>query len=322
MNDPDTFTVDVEEMRLWLQAHKETSGLSWPQLQNASGIPSGTLGPFMSGSYPGDKQAVAKRVYRYKQLVDSQAAHAVGLPEAPGFVETETSRRIRALLITAHRGRMTMAATGPGTSKTLTARNYAASVPNVWIATMQPVTKTLNAMVGEVQRAVGGTSQRGWSRVLSEEVATAVIGKSGLLVIDEANHLDFEALEQLRSWHDTTGVGVCLLGNEELYQRIRGGVASHAFARLNSRIAASHVQDLPTEGDIHDILDAWRIGDPAQRRLLTSIGSTAGYGGLREITMIIENAALLASHEGRGLSLDDLKDAQSMRASKSIRVAA
>lgn len=321
MTDPDNITVDVEEMRAWLVGYKEESGQSWGELSRASGIPHGTLSPWVSNDYRGNAETVAKRVFRFRQLVQKQAEHTAGLQEAPDFVETETANRIRTLLIMAHRGRITVGATGPGTGKTLTARQYANSVSNVWIATMEPATKTLAAMIAKVQRAIGGSGPRGWVAQMSDNVISAVRAKRGLLVIDEANHLTFPALEQLRAWHDETGVGVCLLGNEELHQRIRGAGASHAFARLDSRIAASHVQDLPTTHDIEDFLDAWKITDPGHRRMLTTIGSTAGYGGLREIAMIVDNALILARDEARPLSLADLKDAQSMRSSRSIRTA-
>lgn len=326
MNHPDEFPVDVKEMREWLIAHKQDRDLSWSVLARASGIPAGTISPFVADNYKGDVEKIAKRVFMYRQLVESQEERAEGLPIAPEFIKTPTAMRLHGLLVLAQRGRITVAATGPGTSKTFTIENYEASVANVWIATMSPTTKTLAAMIGEVLRAVGGDNKQGWVRQMSAQVRNTVAGRGGLIVVDEAGHLEDDALEELRSWHDLTGVGICLLGNEELIMRIRGGPKRHRFARLNSRISMSLLQDLPLEEDIEMYLDAWSISNPAMRAMLKKIGMSPGAGGLREIKQIIENACIIVQEDilggapDRALSLTDLREAHSTRASRYIRI--
>lgn len=327
MNNPDETPIDVVEMRQWLADQKASTNpktgklWSWSELAKGSGIPSGTLSLFVTSKYEGRNDNVAKNIFKYRQLLASQAERGEGIPAEPGFISTPTATRIRALMIMAHRGRITMGCTGPGTGKTMEMREYQASISNVWVATMEPVTHKLTPMVRSVLRAVGGSAS-GSTAWMSEQVKSLVTGRSGLLVIDEANNLDLESLEQLRSWHDATGVGLCLLGNEELWQLIRGGKKHHAFARLNSRISASHLQDLPMEDDIKLYLDAWQILDPAMCRLLTAIGLTPGAGGLREIRQIIESASMFAADDGHALSLGHLREAQSTRATRFIRVAA
>lgn len=320
MNNPEDIVVDVDEQVQWLNAHKDTTGYSWSVLAAKSGIPKGTLSQIATGGYAGSKQNAAERIYRYRQLVESQAERAIVLPEAPKYIDTPTSRRIRSLLISAQRGRITVAGTGPGTGKTLTMREYQASVANVWVATMEPTTRSLATMISAVMKAVGGVHSRGYGSQMSALVRDAVAGRGGLLVIDEANHCDLDSLEQLRAWHDATGVGICLLGNEELITRIRSGSSRHAFGRLNSRINMSHVQDLPLADDIDAYLDAWNIEDAAMRKMLHTIGLTPGAGGLREISQIIENASILACEDEQPLSLGHLREATSTRSTRYIRI--
>lgn len=319
MHNPENIVVDIGEQREWLRAHKDAKGLSYSQLALQMGMKAGTISQFVLGIYPGRNDLLAEKVFKFRQLLSSQADRAVGLIEAPDYFETPTSSRIHSLLIVAHMGRITVGATGPGTGKTIAAREYAASVSNVWFATMRQTTKSVNAMVIEVLRAVGVAAKGGWGSQLSQLVADSVGGRRGLLIIDEANHLSWEALEEIRAWHDATGVGVCLLGNEELLMRIQGGPRRDAFARLNSRIAQSHIQNLPIEGDVEAFCDAWQIVEPAQRALLTRIALTPGAGGLRECKQIIEQASLLAGQDDQPLSLGHLKEAQSTRATKHIR---
>lgn len=320
MNNADTFPVDVEEMRDWMNAHKSAKGISWAQLGAISGISTGTLSPFCTGSYGGNHETIARRIYKYRQTLVSQAERTDGVPLAPGYFETPTSRRLTGLLVWAHRGRMTLAATGPGTGKTMTIAEYQASASNVWVATMDESTKSLNAMTKRVLRALSVTTTNGgWVSQNAQLVADAVAGRRGLLVIDEANHLTLEALEQIRAWHDATGVGVCLLGNEELMMRIEGGPRRDAFARLNSRIAMRLLQHSPVAEDVHAFCDAWTITDDGMRAMLERIALTPGSGGLRECQQIIEQASLLAVAEEQPLSLAYLRDAQSQRATRFIR---
>lgn len=319
MNNPDDFPVDIEEMREWAMAERQARNLSWTQFSAVTGLAVSTLSLFCTNKYAGNQERIARQLFRHRQLQQSQSERSIGVPIEPGYFETPTSLRIRALLVVAQMGRITLGATGPGTGKTMTTRHYQSSVSNCWVATMKPTTRTVNAMIGEVMRAVGGTSKMGWTRQLSNQVADMVSGKRGVIVIDEANNLELDAIEEIRSWHDATGVGVCLLGNEELLMRIEGGPRRDAYARLNSRIAQRHIQTLPLEGDIEAFCEAWGIGDPACRRMLGQTAMTPGAGGLREMKQIVESASMLAEEEGQTLGLSHLRDAQSTRATRHLR---
>lgn len=320
MNNAENFPVDIDSEIAWLRDHKAALGISWKTLGERVGRAGGTLSTFISGHYAGNKEEVARGVFRYRQMLESQAENGDGVPSKPGYFETPTSRRLIGLLIWAHRGRMTLAATAPGMGKSVTIAEYRASASNVWVATMEESTKSPNAMMYAVLRALGVTAKGGWGSQLSQLVKDAVRGRQGLLVIDEANHLTYEALEQLRAWHDATGVGICLMGNEELLMRIEGGRRRDAYARLNSRIAQRHLAVVPEAGDVAAFCDAWGIDDEGMRALLKRIALTPGAGGLRECEQIIEQASLLAVEDNRALNLSDLRDAQSQRATRHILV--
>lgn len=319
MNNPDNTAIDIDEQREWINAEKARRGLSWSALADLAGLPAGTLSTFATGSYQGRQDRVARDIFKYRQLIESQAERAVGLIERPDYFETETSRRLHGLMVIAHSGRITLGATGPGTGKTITVENYAASVSNVWVATMEPSTKTLTAMILSVLRAIGARATGGSKDQLSQQVIDLTRFKHGLLIVDEANNLSLEQLEQIRAWHDRTGVGICFFGNEELDQRIQSGAHRHAFGRLNSRIASRHIQNVPTQADVEVFCDAYRLDDSASRQLLRNIALTPGAGGLRECRQIVEQASLLASDDNRPLSFGDLRDAQSTRATRNVR---
>ena len=313
--------VDVEEMRLWLIGYRELSDppIPWSQLHRETGIPAGTLQPFCAGTYQGDNEDKARKVFRFRQSVEQQSARQKSLPRDPGYFETQTSRRILELLEIAHMGRITICGAGPGTGKTVTVREYKERAQPVWVATMKPSAVRLNPMILAVHKALGLEPRRMPAAEASNVVIERVRARRGLLVIDEANFLSIEGIEEIRNWHDETGVGVCLLGNEELLARIETGRHRDQFARLNRRIANRHAQRLPTREDVRVFCDAWGINQPDIRHYLEKIALTPDSGGLGECQQLIEAGSMLAAADDRGLSLADLRDAQATRATRWIK---
>lgn len=313
--------VDVEEMRMWLNGYRNMAEppIPWKQLGIETEIPAGTLQPFAAGKYEGDNLKIARKLFQFRQSVEQQAIRQKSLPTNPGFFKTDTSDRLMMLLEVAHMGRITVGATGPGTGKTMTVREYGESAQPVWIATMKPSCSKLNAMILEVHKALGLEPRRITSAEASRIVLERVRGRKGLLVIDEANYLTIESIEEIRSWHDETGVGICLLGNEELLARIETGRHRDQFARLNRRIAMRHTQRVPVRADVRAFCDAWGIEQPDIRTYLEKIALTPDSGGLGECQQLIESGSMLAAADDRGLSLSDLREAQMYRATKWIR---
>jgi len=315
-----TIPIDVEEMRLWALDYREQHSppLSWAKFAKECGIPEGTLQPFVKGNYNGDNEDKARSMFRFRQSVEARRERQLTIPTDPGHFETETSLRIRSLLSIAHMGRITVAATGPGTGKTMTAEDYAERAQPVWYACMSRSTRRLNAMMAAVLAALDIQIKYASGNIASRAVQARVKGRRGLLIIDEAQHCEWESLEEIRHWHDKTGVGICLMGNEELLSRIESGRHADAFGRLNSRIAMRHIQRLPLPADVEAFCEAWQLREPGIKTYLERIALTPGSGGLRECKMIVEAGCMLASADDRGLSLADLRDAQSTRATRWI----
>lgn len=322
MNNPDDMPIDVEEMIDWLRSHKEATGISWPSLHKASGIGTSTLSAICNSTYNGDLDAQARKIFRYRQKVESQKVRSRAALAPIPFVETPTAKRVQFLLEIAHMGRITVGAMGPGTGKSRTAEHYAASMQPTWMSTMLPSTKRVASMVGHVMQSMGLVARHSWTHARSTQVVDHVRGRGGLIIIDEANHLDVESLEELRSWHDVTGVGVCLLGNEELMMRIRGGANRHAYARLASRIANYLIQDMPVAADVETYLDALDIIEPDMRRPLVQVGTSPGHGGLREVRQILESANMLAIGSDETLGVEHIRAAMGNRATTIVRRAA
>ena len=295
MNDPTNLPISFEEMLEWLLAYRERKALSWPQLASRMNQKHGTISSWPTPKFQGNRDNAAKIIYSFKQMIESQEAReAVALEEAP-FILTRTAEGLIFLGEHALRGKMTAAAMGSGTGKTKVAEHLKASMPDtVFLVKLSKTDKTPAALITRIQRAMKLPVSHGWTAQRFNQIEAYVNGRKLLLIVDEANHLDLDGMETLRALHDNAGLGIFLLGNEELEQRIRGGARGHAYARLNSRIRPFHVQDLPFEEDITAFLDAHRVDDPAMVRMLMAVGLDPAQGGLRGIWNVLEDANLRA----------------------------
>ncbi len=323
MHDPANIPLSFEDMREWLLNYRRDHGLSWPALGREMNVPHGSISPINAPTWAGNKQRMAEVIFAFKQKVASQEARAKVALSRPDFIETKTAQAIQFLMEWAQGGRITVGALGPGCGKTMTAEHYKASIGGtVWYASMRQSTRTVTAMIAQIMPALGINNHSHWASQRSTQIENFVRGKKGLLIVDEANNLEWSALEELRAWHDNAGLGICLLGNEELVERIRGGARGHAYARLNSRIALCHVQDLPLDEDAEAYLDAMGVDDPALRNPLKEAALSPGHGGLRELYQILETANMLAIMAERPLELVHVRQAIGSRTTKVLRRAA
>jgi DNA transposition AAA+ family ATPase len=130
---------------------------------------------------------------------------------------------------------------------------------------------------------------------LARAVRRRLVGTEGLIVIDEADHLDYPTLEELRILQEEVGIGLVLVGNNKIYTQLTGGRRNEDFARLFSRIAKRRGIHKTKQNDVKAIADAWAITGQGERDLLQQISERPG--GLRLLTKALKLAALYAKDE-------------------------
>lgn len=299
----------IEAERLWIIAHKQETGMTWPQLYAATGL-SSALSAWAGGSYSGNCERLAEAVIAYRERMAKIAEIDLKAVDAPSFFETPTTRRIKALLQIAQRGRMVLIGGAPGTSKSEAIRDYRAADPNcVWIVTLSPTSSGVNTMLQALLLALGEKDLGGTPFKLRGLVQNKIVNTSGLLIFDEAQFLSEKALEEVRAIFDFCatrgGIGVALVGNDDVMLRLEQSARVDAFARVKSRISQQFLIRKPTESDVFALCDAWGITDKKQREYLVGISARAG--GLRNCTQVLETASMLCA--GEAMIIDHLVDA-------------
>lgn len=298
-----------------LRARAEAEGLSMGEVARASGVPQGTLNPWYHGAYTGNYEAVTARLRRYLAAAAESAAVAAALPEAPGFVETPTARElIEALVYAQSLPEIAVVTLAAGCGKTTVARHFAATRPHVTLVTMRPSTAGRGAMLAEIAAALDVTERNPvrLDRAIGARLARS--SRNTLLIVDEAQHLTDEAVNQLRFFHDEVGCGLALLGNEAVWRRwaARPERDRDGLAQIQSRIGYRILRRGPQAGDAEAICDAWGIEGAEVRRAALALARLPG--ALRTLVKTLQLAALDAAGRGGAITAEGLRAAHARRA--------
>lgn len=142
----------------------------------------------------------------------------------------------------------------------------------------------------------------GWTKA---EVSR--VGGGSLLIVDEAQNLVDDAINQLRHFSDIHQCGIALVGNEEVYSRFVAQVKGRSYAQLKRRIGKHLKRQKPYAEDIAAFIRAWGVTDPECTRLLTGIGLKGG--ALGQIDKTMKLASMIALGDNREVGIRDIEAA-------------
>lgn len=282
--------------------------LSQRAAADEANVAQGTFNAWLAGSYAGDNARVAAEVAKWLEARRSRKRIKAIVPQPPSFIATKTAQNIVDLLQYAQTLRdMGLIIGSPGTGKTCAIEYYRASHPSVFSATMEPAKSSTHHLLSELATILR------IARKSVLEISDAVVGRlkdrDALLVIDEAQHLQSSAIDQLRTIHDKARCGVVLVGNESIIGKLGDPERTPQLAQLYSRFGLRLNLSRPVNADIDALLKAWNVEDKDEKAFLRLVASKPG--GLRALTktMIAAGAMSAGQDEKRGLA--HLKDAWS-----------
>ncbi len=306
-------------LRQKLQEFKDYEALSHSDLAKRIGEPSGTLSQWLNDTYQGSekrKNEIAYAVDRFFRAQEAAEALALVAPIVPGFLNTRTAARITSCLTWAKRGNFVLIVGTAGLGKTATIDQYENDNPNVFKVTLSPATRSVSPMLVQILHKLGSGRNAGSNQVLTQTILDRLSGLNALLVIDDAQHANDLALEQLRFIHDELKCGIALCGNPEVLTRIQGGSRAAAFAQLYSRVSWQLTQAKPHAEDIALLCNAWGVDHPKEREFLERIASQPGT--LRNLTKTLEMATLLAQGDGEDRTLSHIQEAWAQRSQTAV----
>ena len=285
-----------------IKQHLTDSQITQAQLAREAGVNAGALSAYLNDNYKGNIADVEAKLTAY---LEKKAVQAREFVEAPAFIETATSRQIFKTLEFAQIANCLATVYGmSGVGKTKAIQEFAKSHANVWLVTASPSRSSLSEILYEIALELGISDAPRRKGTLSRLIARKIKGTEGLLIVDEADHLPYEALEELRIMQEEAGIGLVLVGNDKVYTRMKGGISpSHEYARLWSRVAKNTSIQKTKKADTQAVAQAWGLEtDEEALKVMQSITETGG--GLRILTQTLRLAGMVAKGSNRAITAD------------------
>lgn len=289
----------IADVRAKVRAIVESSDVTYAAVAREAGISTSVISQFIKGEYRGDNNGVATKISVW---LDNRNRRANDMPVAPDFIPTRTVKQIWDALQYAQLAQcITVIYGNSGVGKTRALQQFAADRPNVWLITVSPSRSSLSECLYELALELGIGDAPRRSGQLGRAIRRKLRGTNGVVLVDEADHLDYSVLEELRILQEETGVGLALIGNHQVYGKLTGGNSRNMdFARLFSRIAKK-VSILKTKkADVEAIADAWGLNGKAERDLIHALADKPG--ALRTISHTLRLASMFARGSNEAMS--------------------
>ena len=201
----------------------EQSGLPQSKAAAMIGVSPTALSQYRNSKYPGDVEAVESKIEEFLRT----RSVSEDVYKAIQYCQLERG------IVVLHGD--------AGIGKTRGAARFVQDNPaNAIYIRCTPVGGTLTAMLRQLGTALKLPATRNRLE-LSMAIHDRLKGTDKVIIIDEAQNLRFDALEELRSLSDPddltgeSGTGICLIGNSEVYSRMLGKQEAQ-FAQQFSRV--------------------------------------------------------------------------------------
>lgn len=290
----------------------KTYGWSKAEVARRIGMPDGTFSQYFSGKYDGRLDTMNEKVKQWLDALQETAGIAATIPPSPAYMPLRGSTEVIETLIWAQLcPDLVMITLGAGMGKTETCRQFCRTRPHTYHATVTENTKTVHGMLVELaeQLEVREHNPARLARAIGNKLKRT--GGGTLLIVDEGQHLNDEALNQLRHFVDIYECGVAVVGNSEVYSRFTRNRKDRSYAQVKSRIGKRLHRVAPYEEDIAAFIASWNVVDPNCVKFLTGIGMKGG--AFRQIDKTMRMATMLAIGEGSELALKHIQSAWKMR---------
>lgn len=297
----------VEEMRQQLAGYLAEHGKRQSKAAREMRVSTTTLSQFLSGTYPGDNEEVARKV---KQFITMDAARE-DLSCSPDYCPTlRNTKEITTAAKLAHVAKDISLVYGPaGCSKTTTLKHYAETNSNVIYAESDATTGSPRNSLFLVLEAMGEAVGRASTAQMMRTIISKLADTNSLLIIDEAQHLTERAVDTLRAITDKARIGVVFSGNPSILRQMYGR-QEEEFDQVHSRIGTfCELKNIYRTEEIQAYFNGYQL-EPGCIEYLRRIACQKG--GLRLMDKHFRKANTIAKACGLELSLPVLEKASVM----------
>lgn len=305
---------DADILGRWATATDEVrriaaeSGWSKSEVARRADVAVGTFSSWYDGTYKGRYDTTTQRIENFIGQLRDAAAVSMQMPQAPGFLQTRVARELTTAMTYAQMlPTIAVITCASGLGKSMAARAYRNSRPHVTHVTLSPSSASPHVLKQEIAQELGIDCKDGGKlkRVITDALRRD--GYHALLIIDEAQNLTEDGINELRHFRDNASCGLVLLGNEEGRTPYATRDPRHASAQVARRVGHRLSIMKPYPDDVTQFVDAWQLADPEVRELAAKIARMPGAFGTLSETIL--TAGMIAAGHDRPITTADLRAA-------------
>ncbi|MBI3584007.1 MAG: AAA family ATPase [Nitrospinae bacterium] len=292
----------MTDLRKELRDLMENRGLSLSSVSRALGISTAALSQWLSNQYVGN---IAKIDDSVKGFLQREKERLNAPKKTIEFVITSVARKVFEVARLCHLDREIGVIYGDaGLGKTMSVKEYARKNSDV-ILIEADLGYTAKMVFLELHRRLG-MDGRGSIHEMFEDVVSKVKDSGRLIIVDEAEHLPYRALELLRRIYDKAGIGILLAGMPRLIANLRGKKGE--YAQLYSRIGVAGRLERLKEKDTEEIVSS--VIPSANG--LCKVFYEASLGNTRILSKLILRATRVASLNNISVTADIVRETAKM----------
>jgi len=267
--------------------------LTQADIARLADVKASTLHQILKGTYNGKYDGTLDALSNWLRADREQRSTKQALITPPDWVETPVARAVRdALSFAQSAPAMVMVTLGSGMGKTTVARHFMATRPNVFRMVAKPTVRTPVQVIRELASTLHIKS--GSLAKCRDEIGARLKrdDRYTLLIVDEAQFLTEDAVNELRYFKDECDTGLAFLGNYGV-KRFAVKPTEDGYGQIQRRFGIKVDALRPLPGDIEAYVAAWGFEDREIVKLLQTIGRTHGFLG--QISETVKHAAILAA---------------------------
>lgn len=301
-----------------LQSVADVEGWSKSEASRRADIPLGTLSAWYDGTYKGRYDTTTARIENFLSTRNAALEMTRGLPVKPGFLQTRVGRELFTAFTYAQMiPTVAVVTIVSGLGKSMAASTFAATRPHVVHVTLSPSSSSPHTMKQEIAQEMGIDCKDGAKikRVITD--ALTRVGHHALLIVDEAQNLCEDSINELRHFRDMARCGLVLLGNDEGKTPYAARDPRHASPQVARRVGHRLNVLKPYKEDIDLVVAAWGLADPAAIELAKKVAAMPGAFGALEETVL--TAGMIAAGHDRDITAADLRAAWENRGAGGLK---
>lgn len=221
--------MSYEEAVAFLRDYIEREGKKQVEVAQELGISGGAISSFLKGTYKTPHQIIP----RVAELAKVHEKKAI-TPREPDYVETSVSKTvINAITYARLRGSIAVVYGDAGVGKSWAIRKYAEENSLAVCITCSAAYSGMGGVTELIEEQLGIRERV--TRKAMRAIVEKLKGSGRVLVIDEAQHLTYKAIDYIRCIGDEAKIGIAFVGNDKIHKTIVGD-KSEDFSQLFSRM--------------------------------------------------------------------------------------